>query len=66
VRLLSKQEVLDLLPVKSQVSLWSWIRDGKFPPSREIGGSVGWIDAEVYAFLANLPQRLPKGSRVTT
>jgi len=69
VRLLSKQEVLALLPIKSPVSLWSWIRDGRFPAPRVIGkdgghaSRIGWIDAEVYAAIANAPKRLPKGSK---
>jgi predicted DNA-binding transcriptional regulator AlpA len=56
--MMAKDEVLALLPRgKSFVTLWSLIRDGKFPPPREIGGSIGWLSNEVYNALHNLPQR---------
>jgi predicted DNA-binding transcriptional regulator AlpA len=69
VKILTKQEVLDLLHV-SDVTLWTWIRDGNFPPSRVFGpgqgrrSTVGWIATEVYAWIANAPRRIPKGSKV--
>jgi predicted DNA-binding transcriptional regulator AlpA len=64
--MLSKQQVLDRLPVKSHVSLWSWVKDGKFPPPHEIGGgALGWIEEQVDNHLVGTPVRLPKGSTVT-
>jgi predicted DNA-binding transcriptional regulator AlpA len=67
---MSKTEVMALLPIKSPVSLWSWVKQGRFPAPRQIGpegsrrSTIGWLDREVYEALANLPKRLPKGSKV--
>ena len=60
VRLLSKQEVLDRIGV-SYVTLWGWMRDGKFPRSRELGGKVCWLEPEVDQFIVNLPTKRLKG-----
>ena len=47
LHLLTKGEVLELVGV-SYPCLWSWIRDGKFPPGRSIGvgakGHVAWVE----------------------
>jgi predicted DNA-binding transcriptional regulator AlpA len=67
IKLLSKKDVLELIGV-SNVTLWSMIRRGDFPPARQLGpdgaqhSKIGWIDCEVYEVLANLPRRMPKGS----
>ena len=69
-KLLTKQEVLDLLGV-SHVTLWNWIRKGHFPEAVVLGPEGGhrstqkWIDTEVYKAIANAPRRRPKGSKVT-
>jgi predicted DNA-binding transcriptional regulator AlpA len=60
VRLLSKPEVLDRVGV-SYPTLWAWMRAGRFPRSRELGGKVCWIASEVNAWLASLPQTRLKG-----
>jgi predicted DNA-binding transcriptional regulator AlpA len=54
VRLLSRGEVLAKVPV-SYVSLFCWMRDGKFPKSRQVGGRVCWIETEVNDWIKNLP-----------
>jgi predicted DNA-binding transcriptional regulator AlpA len=66
--MLTKQDVLDLVGV-SAVTLWSWIRQGIFPPAVVIGPEGGhrstqrWIDYEVQNFLVNAPRRLPGRAR---
>lgn len=66
IRLLTKGEVLELIGV-TYPALWSWIRDGKFPPGRSIGfgkrGHVAWIEQEVFDWIASRPPRFPKGSK---
>ena len=59
-RLLSKPEVLDRVGVTFP-TLWKWMREGKFPRSRELGGKAAWIEAEVEAWIAALPVRRLKG-----
>lgn len=40
----------------SRVTIWRKVRAGQFPAPRELGEhSVGWIEAEVNEWLANLP-----------
>ena len=59
-RLISKPEVLDRVGV-SYPTLWQWMRDGKFPRSRELGGKSAWLESEVEAWIASLPMRRLKG-----
>jgi predicted DNA-binding transcriptional regulator AlpA len=63
-RLLDKAEVLRILGV-SNVTLWSWMRDGKFPRAREIGKGKSsksvWRSDEVEKWVAALPVRRLKG-----
>ena len=67
ITVLSKAEVLKILGV-SHVTLWHMIRRGSFPAPRQFGpdgtrrATIGWIDSEVYAAIANAPRRFPKGS----
>src|SRR5262245_34869963 len=60
VRLLSKRQVLTIINV-SYPTLWSWMRRGKFPRSRVVGGKSMWISTEVQTWLAALPVRKLKG-----
>ena len=60
LQLLSKPEVLDRVGV-TYPTLWAWMRQGKFPRSRELGGKAAWIEAEVEAWIAALPVRRLKG-----
>jgi predicted DNA-binding transcriptional regulator AlpA len=67
-RLLTRLEVLALLNV-TYPTLWGWVRDGHFPPPRELGwgkkGRIGWVQSEVQAWIASLPKRLPKGTKIS-
>jgi predicted DNA-binding transcriptional regulator AlpA len=58
--LLSKREVLAIANV-SYPTLWSWMRQGKFPRSRIVGGKSMWLSTEIEAWLAALPVRKLKG-----
>ena len=59
-RLLSKREVLAIANV-SYPTLWSWMRQGKFPRSRVVGGKSMWLSTDIEAWLATLPVRKLKG-----
>ena len=67
VKFLTREEVLKLVGV-SYPCLWGWIRAGLFPPSRVLGiegghrSKICWVEAEVRMWMANRPQRLPKGT----
>jgi prophage regulatory protein len=61
-RFISKQEVLARVSV-SYPTIWQWMRDGKFPRSRELGGRVVWLESEVEEWMANVPLRRLKGDR---
>ena len=60
IRLMPKPKVLEAVGV-TYPTLWKWMREGKFPRSRQVGGKTAWIEAEVEAWIANLPVRRLKG-----
>ena len=60
VRLLSRREVMERVGV-SYPTLWSWMRENKFPRSREIGGKVAWLESEVDKWITDLPVVQLKG-----
>jgi prophage regulatory protein len=55
-RLIYKTEVCDRVG-KTFAALWNWMRDGKFPMAREVGGQIAWLESEVDAWIENRPQR---------
>jgi len=59
-RLLTKREVLDIVGL-SYPTVWAWMRAGRFPRSRIVGGRSMWRSSEVDAWLAALPMRPLKG-----
>jgi prophage regulatory protein len=59
-RLLSKYEVMTITGM-SYPTLWAWMRAGKFPRSRIVGGKSMWLSSEIEAWLAGLPRRPLKG-----
>ena len=58
--LLSKREVLAIANV-SYPTLWSWMRQGKFPRSLAVGGKSMWVSTEIEAWMAALPRCRLKG-----
>lgn len=60
VRMVTKAEVLAIANL-SYPTIWQWMRDGKFPRSRIVGGQSMWRSDEIDAWLANLPKRPLKG-----
>jgi predicted DNA-binding transcriptional regulator AlpA len=60
VRLLNRHEVLAVAGC-SYPTLWAWMRAGKFPRSRIVGGKSMWLSTEIDEWLANLPMRPLKG-----
>jgi predicted DNA-binding transcriptional regulator AlpA len=64
LRLMSKAEVLAVVPFSYQ-TLWAWMRVGKFPRSREVGGKVCWMEHEVQDWVASRPVKPLKGDGET-
>jgi predicted DNA-binding transcriptional regulator AlpA len=60
VQLLDKHEVLAIAGT-SYVTLWSWMRAGKFPRGRIVGGKTKWRSDEIQCWLDGLPVRKLKG-----
>jgi predicted DNA-binding transcriptional regulator AlpA len=58
--LLSRHEILGVVGC-SYPTLWAWMRAGKFPRSRIVGGKSMWLSTEIAEWLANLPVRPLKG-----
>jgi predicted DNA-binding transcriptional regulator AlpA len=67
---MTKAQVLERLQC-SHVTLWDWVRKGKFPAPIVVGPDGGprsklyWIKSEVDDHIINSPRRLPRGSTVT-
>lgn len=59
-RLLDKAEVCRVANVTFP-TIWSWMRAGKFPRARIVGGKSMWLTSEIDAWLAALPIRPLKG-----
>jgi predicted DNA-binding transcriptional regulator AlpA len=59
-RLLSKSDICAITNV-SYPTIWGWMRDGKFPRSRVVGGKSMWLSTEIERWLAALPVRPLKG-----
>jgi predicted DNA-binding transcriptional regulator AlpA len=59
-RLMGKPEVLRITGVTFP-TLWRWMKEGKFPRSRALGGKSVWIENEIADWIANRPVILFKG-----
>jgi predicted DNA-binding transcriptional regulator AlpA len=59
-RLLSKADILTITNVTFP-TIWAWMRAGKFPRSRIVGGKSMWLSSEIDAWMASLPRRHLKG-----
>ena len=65
IRLIRKPELCALLGV-SYASIFSWMRQGKFPPPHIISpisgrtSRVAWFESEVQQWLRERPQRVVK------
>jgi predicted DNA-binding transcriptional regulator AlpA len=55
-RLLTRAELLQRVPVTFP-TIWSWMREGKFPPARHLGVKTFWLESEVSAWIRGLPLR---------
>jgi predicted DNA-binding transcriptional regulator AlpA len=55
-RLLSKRQTCERVCLTS-VTIWKYIRAGKFPPARAVGGKSMWLENEVEAWIQRLPTR---------
>ena len=59
-RIVSKLEVLDRVGA-SYPTIWQWMREGKFPRSRELGGKSCWLESEIEDWILSRPVRPLKG-----
>ena len=64
VRLISKSEVCDKVG-KTFPTVWLWMRQGKFPQARDLGGRPAWVESEIDAWIAALPVREYKAANAT-
>ena len=60
VRLLGKPEVIAIANA-SFPTIWEWMRAGKFPRARIVGGRSMWRSDDIDKWLAELPVRALKG-----
>jgi predicted DNA-binding transcriptional regulator AlpA len=62
VRLVSANEVAARIGV-TLVTLWSWSRNGKFPPPRRVGTrNIAWLSTDVDEWIRNLPMQATEGT----
>jgi predicted DNA-binding transcriptional regulator AlpA len=55
-RLISKAEVCDRVG-RTFVTIWQWMRDGKFPMARDCGGKPAWLESEIDKWIETRPVR---------
>jgi len=59
-KLISKAELIDRLGV-SFPTIWSWMRQGKFPKPIELSDAkIAWIESEVTEWCESRPRRAYK------
>jgi prophage regulatory protein len=61
-RFIGKTEVLNRVGA-SYPTIWQWMREGKFPRSRELGGRSAWIESEIETWIKGRPIRRLKGDK---
>ncbi len=59
-RLMNKAEVCGIVGA-SYPTVWQWMRQGRFPRCRIVGGRSMWLSTEVEAWISALPVRRLKG-----
>jgi predicted DNA-binding transcriptional regulator AlpA len=59
-KFISRRQVLDRVGV-SFATVWTWMKDGKFPRGRELGGRTMWIESEVTGWMESRPVKKLKG-----
>lgn len=55
-RLMSKPEVMAVVGA-SFPTIWQWMRAGKFPRAKILGGRSMWLSTDIDKFVAELPDR---------
>ena len=65
VRLLTKLQVMDRVGL-AYCTIWTLMRQNRFPRSRALGGKSVWIQSEIEAWIASLPKRLLKPLKAET
>jgi excisionase family DNA binding protein len=61
-RLLSKLEVCERVNL-TYPTIWAWMRAGKFPRSRDLGGKICWVSTEIDKWIKDRPVRRLKGDK---
>jgi predicted DNA-binding transcriptional regulator AlpA len=56
-RFIFKGEVLERVGGISGVCLWRWMRDGKFPVARSVGGRMAWLESDIDEWMESRPLR---------
>jgi predicted DNA-binding transcriptional regulator AlpA len=63
-RFIFKGEVLERVGGVSAVCLWRWMRDGKFPGARLVGGRTAWLESDIDEWMESRPLRQYKSREV--
>lgn len=59
-RLLTKKQVCARVCL-TYPTIWKWMREGRFPRSRNVGGKAYWLEGEISAWILALPRKHLKG-----
>lgn len=65
-RLLTSEEVMERVALKSYATLWTWVKEGKFPqPIAPQGNTfrskVRWREADIVSWIETRPERSVSG-----
>ncbi|MDE5440532.1 AlpA family phage regulatory protein [Bradyrhizobium sp. CSA207] len=60
LRLIDRTELLRRIPF-SFPTIWTWMKAGEFPRSRDTGGKATWVESEIDRWISERPRKLLKG-----
>jgi len=56
-RWVKREEMLQRAGDEDYITVWRWMRQGKFPLPYIVGGQNMWLESELDEWQANLPRR---------
>jgi predicted DNA-binding transcriptional regulator AlpA len=59
-RLIDRNELMRIIPV-TYPTIWKWMREDKFPRSKNCGGKIVWLESDIEDWIKSRPAQPLKG-----